>query len=95
MAADEINLAHSSHFIYGVDPELSEEQKGHLALEVARVEQIYTSLLSEQPLDFSLSSIRKASASKTSPVQMSAQLTRQKKREFIFLMKEIVDVRTV
>ena len=62
---------------------------------MARVEQVYANLLSEQPLDFSLSSIRKASAAKASPIQMSAQLTRQRKREFIFLMKEIVDVRTV
>lgn len=62
---------------------------------MARVEQVYADLLSEQPLDFSLSSIRKSSAAKASPIQMSAQLTRQRKREFIFLMKEIVDVRTV
>lgn len=79
------------------DPQLSEDQRQHLAAEVARIEQVYRGMLEAQPLDFSNAPATKHSplqgATLTSSVRGSASI--RKKREYICLMREFVDVRSV
>jgi hypothetical protein len=74
------------------DPELSQEQVENLAYEIDRVEQIFTKLVHDQPLDFSFSGSRKAAQSL---MPASGFTSSHIRRECIFLMREIADVRSV
>ena len=68
------------------DPSLSDDQRQQLAAEIERLEKVFQTLLLEQPLDFSTAVALKSGESARA---------NQVKRDFIFLMRELTDVRTV
>jgi hypothetical protein len=68
-----------------VDPSLSDQQLEQLAIEVDRIEKVFRSLMEEQPLDFAMGFLKESPESK-----MGAK-PKTKRREHVFLMKELMD----
>ena len=71
------------------EPSLTEQQLESLAFEVERIEKVFKTLLAEQPLEFALSVVKESPDTKTGPKP------KIKRREYVFLMKELTDQRTL
>ena len=81
-----------------IDPQLSDEQRQELVIEVARIEKVYQSMMEAQPLDFSNAPVNLKHSPASLMVGPGGAAVRgdtRRKREYISLMREFADVRSV